>query len=363
MRFETLGTLHWLALAAALVVNGAILSAALILLLRPLLVRYALARPSARGLHSMPTPQGGGIAVLVACGVTAILGADLIGINSAGITQLLLVLGVAAALALLGFVDDVRPLPAGLRLVIQIVLMAAGISLLPEGTRVLPFLPVSIEDALLVLAGTWFINLTNFMDGMDGITVVDVVPVAAGLVLFFTWGRVPLGPSLLALGTLAGLLGYAPFNKPVARLFLGDVGSLPIGFLVAYGLFSLAGAGGGALAAFVSAVILALYPIADSSLTLLWRLKRRERIWEPHRSHYYQVAVLRGLTVWQVLARVGLANMLLAGLAGLSLRLGGSVPALAGIAAAVVVGVTLGSLSRANGNRAVPPSAHLPPLS
>ena len=326
-------------------------------------MRYALARPSARGLHSLPTPQGGGVAVLMACAVTAVLGADLIGIDRVGLSHLLLVLGVAAALALLGFIDDVRPLPAGLRLIAQIVLMSAGVALLPHGTRVLPFLPVPIEDALLVLAGTWFINLTNFMDGMDGITVADVVPVMLGLFVFSSWGRVPLGPSLLALGTLAGLLGYAPFNKPVARLFLGDVGSLPIGFLVAYGLFSLAGAEGGTPGAFAAAVILALYPIADSSLTLLWRLKRRERIWEPHRSHYYQVAVLRGLTVWQVLARVGLTNVLLVGLAGLCLRYGGSVPALASVAAAAIVGTTLGSLSRANGNPAVRPSAHLPPLS
>ena len=299
---------------AGLFVLGTAVSAALILLLRPLLLRYAMARPSARGLHLAPTPQGGGLAVLGACAMTSVTAAVLAGYHQES-RMLATVLAAAAGLAVLGFVDDVRPLPALPRLVVQCALMAVGVWLLPDHTRVLPWLPFGLERVVLVVAGAWFINLTNFMDGMDWITVADGVPVTVALVCFWAGGTLPPVPGLIALGLLAGLLGYAPFNKPPARLFLGDVGSLPIGFLLAYGLFSLAGQSGGGMPSLAAAVLLPLYPIADSGLTLLWRLGRRERIWEPHRTHYYQVAVLRGLTVWHVLARIAVANAVLAGAA------------------------------------------------
>lgn len=306
---------------AGLLLVGAALSLALIHSLRPWLVRYALARPSSRGLHRTPTPQGGGIAVLCACTAVALLGARLLDNDPAGMGRLITILAAAGVLALLGLADDVRPLPALPRLAVQLAAMTVGVLALPEGTRVLPDLPLLLERVLLVVGGAWFINLTNFMDGMDWMTVVDMVPLTSVLVLAWRAGAMPLVPGLIALGLLGGLLGYAPENRPVARVFLGDVGSLPIGFLAAYGLFSLAGApdsgGRGCLAA---AVLLPLYSIADSGLTLCWRMLMRQRVWEPHRSHFYQVAVTRGLGVWRVLGRVAATNLGLAILALITLH-------------------------------------------
>jgi UDP-N-acetylmuramyl pentapeptide phosphotransferase/UDP-N-acetylglucosamine-1-phosphate transferase len=300
-----------------LVLIAAGLCAALILLLKPWLVRYAMARPSARGLHTVPTPQGGGIAVLIGCACGAGVGAGIFGLGASEAARLASILGAAAGLAVLGLIDDIRPLPALPRLLAQLVLMGVGIAALPEGARPLPFLPFGIERAVLVLAGAWFVNLTNFMDGMDWMTIAEMVPVSATLVLFWQFGALPVVAGLLALGLLGGLLGYAPFNKPPARLFLGDVGSLPIGFLIAFCLFSLAGHAnsGTSYGPLAAAVLLPLYYIADSGITLLWRLRRRERIWEPHRSHFYQMAVAKGLSVWAVLARVFAVNIALAGLA------------------------------------------------
>ena len=100
----------------------------------------------------------------------------------------------------------------------------------------------------------------------------------------------------------------------MARLFLGDVGSLAIGLVVAFCLFDLATHGG-----LAAAVLLPLYYIADSGLTLVWRLRRGDRVWEAHRHHFYQVAVARGLTVNQVLARVVVTNLALACFAAASL--------------------------------------------
>ena len=337
----------WVASAssAGLATAGALLSATLILALRPWLLRYALARPSARGLHRTPTPQGGGIAVLLACAATAACGAWLFA-SGPDLAVMVGILAAAAGLALVGFVDDIRPLPPMPRLLLQLAIMTVGVALLPAGTQVFPFLPPWCEAVILVLAGTWFINLTNFMDGMDWITVTDAVPVTAALTMFWAAGDLPMPAGLLALGLLGGLLGYAPFNKPVARLFLGDVGSLPIGFLLAYCLFSLAGNGGGGPGALVAAILLPLYPIADSGITLAWRLRRGEKVWEPHRSHYYQTAIIRGWSVWQVLSRVLAVNLVLTLLAWTSLRSGVGLAAGALISGAALVAATLVGLSR-----------------
>ena len=326
----------WLVLGFLLICAAAGLAAILIVLLRPWLVRYAMARPSARGLHSVPTPQGGGAAVLAATAVAAAIGAGFVPLNSAEGFRLVIVLAAAGVLAVLGLVDDVRPLPALPRLLVQLACMTVGVWMLPEGTRLFGMIPLGMERALLVLAGTWFINLTNFMDGMDWITVAELTPISAALAMFWATGALPAVPGLLALGLMGGLLGYAPFNKPPAKLFLGDVGSLPLGFLTAYGLFALAGspsAGSGALA---GAVILPLYYIADSGITLLWRLSRGEKVWVPHRSHFYQVAAQRDGT-WSVLGRVGVTNVVLLWLGIVAVEAGLATIGVAALAMATAV--------------------------
>ncbi|MGI3901361.1 MAG: hypothetical protein ACRYGP_06600 [Janthinobacterium lividum] len=302
----------------------------LIGLLNPLLQRYALARPNARSAHSVPTPQGGGIAILGALVLAAWFGAAALGVEGptalgfgpgSGFavdvgdwSRLWTVLGAAVLVGIVGTVDDLRPLPPLPRLALQFIAMGIAVSALPDNARVLPWLPLVIERLLLVVGGAWFINLTNFMDGMDWLTVAEIVPVTGALSLFWFFGALSPPAGLVALALFGAMLGFAPFNKPVARLFLGDVGSLAIGLGVAFCLFDLATHDG-----LAAAILLPLYYIADSGLTLVWRLRRGDRVWEAHRHHFYQVAVARGLTVNQVLARVLVTNLALACFAAASL--------------------------------------------
>lgn len=294
---------------------AALLSAGLIVLLKPLLQRYALARPNARSSHRVPTPQGGGIAIIAAALITAAVLAMPTGIALGGVELPVLALSVIA-LAAVGAVDDIRPLPASLRLVIQAGAVAAVV-LTVEG-RLLPDMPLWLERAFAILAGLWFVNLVNFMDGLDWMTLAEFVPPTAFLFALGLAGRYAPEPTLVAGALLGGLLGFAPFNRPVARLFMGDVGSLPIGLIVAWLLFRLAGQGGldGGLAA---ALILPLYPIADATLTLLWRLRRGEAVWQAHRSHYYQVATVNGFSVRETVGWVFALQVALAALAGVTL--------------------------------------------
>lgn len=289
---------------------AAALSAGLILRLRPLLQRYALARPNARSSHTVPIPQGGGIAVVTA--LVTISGLLIAAPEIGGRPDWIWLAGGALALALLGAVDDVRPLPAALRLAVQAVVV--GLLVWHLDGRLLPALPLWLERGLALLAGLWFVNLTNFMDGLDWMTVAEIVPVAGALLLIGLVGHLPPLPTLVAASLLGAVLGFAPFNRPVARLFLGDVGSLPVGLVTAWLLCQLALAGG-----LAAALLLPLVYLADASLTLAARAARGERVWEAHRGHYYQRATVNGLGVPGVVGRVFAVNLALAALAAATL--------------------------------------------
>jgi UDP-N-acetylmuramyl pentapeptide phosphotransferase/UDP-N-acetylglucosamine-1-phosphate transferase len=156
----------------------------------------------------------------------------------------------------------------------------------------------------------WFVNLVNFMDGLDWMTVVEVVPITAALGAFGLLGVLPLQETIISLALCGATIGFAYFNRPVANLFLGDVGSLPIGLLLGWLLLRLASAGW-----YAAAVLLPLYYLSDSTVTLLRRAANHEPIWQAHRSHFYQRATDRGFRVIDVVTRVGALNLALVALA------------------------------------------------
>ncbi|UVF19686.1 glycosyl transferase [Microvirga terrae] len=319
-------------------VSSAVLSALLILVLKPLLIRYALARPNARSSHKTPTPQGGGLAVLAATLAVAGLSAVWLVLP---VPSLLIVAAAAVAFAVLGTADDIRPLPAWIRLVMQFVVVTAVV--LASGTRLLPdSIPLAAERILLVVAGVWFVNLVNFMDGLDWITVAEMVPITAFVAGLGLVGVMPLWIAVLAAALCGALLGFAPFNRPVARLFLGDVGSLSIGLLVGWMLLQLAGTG-----ALAAAILLPLYYLMDATITLLRRLARGEKVWEAHRSHFYQKATDNGVSVLAVDAHVFVLNLVLAALAAMTLVWPSGAVQVAALALGVVlVGLVLRRFSR-----------------
>jgi UDP-N-acetylmuramyl pentapeptide phosphotransferase/UDP-N-acetylglucosamine-1-phosphate transferase len=295
---------------------GALISAVVIVLLRPVLVRYALARPNSRSSHVAATPQGGGIAVVIGTiavvAGAAVLAPALVGDHH----QLTSLFAAVVGLALVGVTDDIRPIDVAPRLVLQAIAIAAVIAALPSDLRILSSLPWWIERALLLVGGLWFVNLVNFMDGIDWITVAEVVPVTAALAAFGVIGALPPEATTVSFALCGAVLGFAPFNRPVARLFLGDVGSLPIGLLLGWLLVVLAGNGH-----FAAAVLLPLYYLADATITLLRRLANGERITQAHRSHFYQRAIDGGLTVYQVVGRVFAVNVALIALASMTFLL------------------------------------------
>ena len=293
--------------SAAVVAGCAALSAVLILVLKPILVRHLLAQPNARSSHKAPTPQGGGIAVMLALLAGAALGLALW--HPEG-PSLLPVLAAAIFLTALGALDDAHALPVSWRLVGQTLATLVVVLSLPQSLRLFPgLMPVTIERALLVFGVVWFVNAVNFLDGLDWMTAVQVVPITLGVAALGVLGAVPATVVLLALTLLGATLGFAVFNKHPARIFLGDAGSLPIGICLAVMLIYVAET------RLAAALLLSLYTLADPTLTLLRRMAEREQIFSAHRTHFYQRAIAEGLSVPQVTARIFLLGVLLALLA------------------------------------------------
>jgi len=299
-------TISELPLSLMAIVAAALLSAGIIWVIRPLLLKHALAKPNERSSHRIPTPQGAGIAVIAATLVVA----GAIAADTSQVDIPIAVFGATLFIAIVGFADDIKSLPVLTRLALQAAAVGIIVFAASDDLRIVPACPLWIERGLILLAGLWFLNLVNFMDGLDWMTVAEVVPMTAAIVVLGSLGEFPASPTIVAAALCGAMVGFAPFNRPVAKIFLGDVGSLPIGLLLGWCLLQLAWH-----QHFVAALLLPLYYLSDATATLLRRLVRRESFWMAHRSHFYQRATDNGFTVWGVVSEVFILNLALAALA------------------------------------------------
>jgi len=323
----------------------------------PLLGHAAvLDRPNERSSHATPVPRGGGIAVI---GSILLAWLALMIVEPIAPRVIAVLLG-GLLLAVVSWLDDLRGLAPAPRLIAQCVAVALGmLALVPAGPVFQGWLPPAFDAVAAALLWVWFINLFNFMDGIDGLAGSEAVAIGVGLVMFagFGVGR-DEGVAVMAAAATAAALGFLVWNWAPARIFLGDVGSVPLGYLLGFLLLGVAASGHWKIA-----LILPLYFLADATITLLRRLARGERVWQAHRRHFYQHAVQRGLGHAAVVRRVTAANLVLVGL-GWAAENGWGIAALA-VAAAVVVAllVSLAGL-RHGGTHPIPaatPRAEEPP--
>lgn len=286
---------------------SAMLSAAMIWAIRPLMLRHVLAQPNVRSSHRIPTPQGAGIAVITA---TLLVAGIMAGSGSTDLKIPIAVFAASVFIAVVGFADDIKSIAVLPRLLLQGAAVAAVIFSASGELQIVPACPLWIERTLLLLAGLWFVNLVNFMDGLDWMTVVEVVPITVALMILGALGEFPTAPTFVAAALCGAMLGFAPFNRPVAKIFLGDAGSLPIGLLLGWCLLQL-----GYDRQYAAAILLPMYYFFDATATLLRRMARGEPFWSAHRSHFYQRATDNGYVVWRVVGEVFALNLVLAALA------------------------------------------------
>ena len=290
--------------AVATLLAPAIFAAAVIAILRHLPWVVGLAdHPNERSLHAAPTPRIGGIGI--AAGVLPFA------LYYAG-GPLALILACALALALVSLADDVRDVPAPLRLAAH-GLAAAGawVAIAPGADW--------IVAVLAVVAIAWVTNLYNFMDGADGLAGgMAAIGFAAYALAASHSGDTALAGACAAIASAS--VGFLAWNFPPARVFLGDAGSIPLGFLAA-ALGAYGAVRGNWSLAFPFMVFSPF--IVDATVTLLRRLVRGEKVWLAHRAHYYQRLVLAGWSRRR-LAIAALALMLGAGASALLLERAGS---------------------------------------
>lgn len=267
-----------LSLVATWVLTGWVLRCAHVLRLIDL--------PNVRSSHTLPTPRGGGLAIAIVCTVLLLLRE----FASESIDNGLLGIAVGGVLvAVLGFLDDRYSLSAKWRFVVQaavVVVVVVALGGLPdEARRVLPWITTGSGVVLCAVVVLWFLNLFNFMDGIDGIAASQGVFMAGGAALLAgLHGATTVDVTLLG-GIAASSLGFLIWNRPPARIFMGDVGSAYLGYLLPMLGIWLSRE---SVVNVWSFIVLGTLFIGDASATLLRRSLSGYRWHEAHRSHVYQ---------------------------------------------------------------------------
>lgn len=273
-----------------------------------LLVRHGIFdTPNERSSHEHPKPRGGGLAVLAVLLPSWLLIYLLYGAAPPGFMA---ILATTLVLAAVSWLDDIKSQPVVLRLIVQFTAVAAGIGftaldhesfLLFQG-----FLPDWLDHLIKALAWVWFINLFNFMDGADGITGVETLAIGLGLAFLSILTRDGFTGAAYPVMLAACAIGFLLWNWAPSKIFLGDVGSVTLGYLVGWLLLVSAAQG-----YWAAALLLPLYYLCDATITLCRRALRGEKIWRGHREHFYQKAMLRGASHAWVSGNVLLHNIAL----------------------------------------------------
>lgn len=273
--------------------------------------RQIMDLPNERSSHKLPVPRGGGLAT------TPILAAIILALGWYHASAGLGMLGLGALVLLaISWADDRKGLPPLPRFLTHACMIAAFLALVPG--KLLVFggaLPIWADRLIAGVAWLWFVNLYNFMDGIDGITGMETASLGLGIALVAT-----LAPALAVLDVIpAGLAvaaigaAFLVWNWHPAKIFLGDSGSIPLGYVLGGLLLLLAMQG-----QLAAALILPGYYLADATITLIRRALNREKIWQAHRKHFYQRAVQGGKRHDQVTLTILAGNVALGGAAVLA---------------------------------------------
>lgn len=274
------------------------------------LLRHAiLDQPNARSSHSIARPRGGGLGVMS----IIILMMTVLGVAYhvplhywAMITCAIFLMGVS-------WLDDLRGLSPGLRLLAQFLAVTGAALMMPPDFLILQGVaPLLLDRIVMILAWVWFVNIMNFMDGIDGITGMQTVAIGIGVPVVLLASHTVSAPWLLDAGfIIAGAgLGFLVWNWHRALVFIGEVGAIPLGFVCGWYLMNLAAHGH-----LLPAVLIPLYYCVDATFTLVFRGWMKRRLWQPHRSHCFQRAIQGGYNHAEVVLMLAMLNVVLLGCA------------------------------------------------
>ena len=292
--------------------------------------------PSTRRIHKGATPRGGGLSFVIVLTILLPLAEFFFSGTVFGSVELL---KIFLPLCLVSFWDDISHALIPIRLFIQILCSCLAIMWLIHPSTILhDEIPIFLDLVIGAFALLSFLNVYNFLDGIDGITVSESIHLSCTILLLcmLRYDIIPNVDMVIAIATiiLGWSAGFIYFNWQPAKIFLGDVGSISLGFLLGICLLTIASADANL---FVACFISALYHIADGSITILIRMIKGEKIWEPHLQHFFQKSVSNGRSHKRVVKRIMKCNILLMLFAANALYY----PIISVIGGLLVVGITL----------------------
>ena len=232
--------------------------------------------PNQRSSHTVPTPNGGGLGFVLAGALTAIV----LPVHD---SEIWVMLALSLVLAGVGLMDDARHVAVRSRIATQILALAGGLAAVGAFHGPHPWIGV-----ILLLGGVWWVNLFNFMDGIDGIAATQAIFMLLAAAALAAWEQPRVMTSdawILMIAIAAAVAAFLLFNWPPASIFMGDVGSTWIAYVIFF--FAVISVRDGWMGAPAWLILGGVFTV-DSTTTLLRRMVRRVRLSEAHRSHAYQ---------------------------------------------------------------------------
>jgi UDP-N-acetylmuramyl pentapeptide phosphotransferase/UDP-N-acetylglucosamine-1-phosphate transferase len=283
--------------------------------------------PLERSNHNIPTPKGAGL-ILIPMVIFATL--LVFFLEKILFPEWLTIFGFCIILTIVSFIDDLKNLNSKTRLLIHGFCVLSSLILFTEDIRNLiessslfmfyndnPYFVIIASFFALMILWIWIINLFNFMDGMDGITAVQVCFLAISINFLSILGLIEINFLYFGLILMAVFLSFYSLNKSPSKIFLGDVGSIPLGYLVGFVIiYNMIKSD-----LFIPFIIVIMYHLVDSTITLFIRLFNRENIFQAHSSHFYQKIIRKGFSHKYVLKRIFILNIFLLMLSFLSVEL------------------------------------------
>ncbi len=276
-------------------------------LIQLLTKKSIIAIPNKRSNHKSPTPLGGGLAIMISFFIGCI---PFIFLYKETMKPPLYIFSALALLCFISFKDDIKHVPAGLRLIAHFIAAIIGAFIVRHNGLIFRgLLDPDLEYIFIVLTIVTFTNLFNFMDGIDGITGAEIIHLGISIAIVLYSLNNQSSYIYVSLLLVACSLGFLIHNWHPAKIFIGDAGSVTVGYILALLLLIVAAKG-----AWVQALILPLYYFADAGFILLKRAIRMEKVWQAHTEHFFQRAVRGGLSHSEVVVKIIILNIILLGL-------------------------------------------------
>ncbi|RZI47226.1 hypothetical protein EDM53_03220 [Rickettsiales endosymbiont of Peranema trichophorum] len=266
-----------------------------------------LAFPNSRSNHKDPTPVGGGVVILT----IFFMGSIPVILRFTGDMKAPLILFMALALlCIISFKNDISPMSISSRLLTHVIAASLGACVVTSHGSIFAYtVHPDIEFGAIVFIIVGFMNIYNFMDGIDGMTGMETIFLCTSLGILFSLLQIQTNYTYISLLLASSTIGFLWYNWHSAAIFMGDAGSITIGYILSLLLLVLAAKG-----YWLQAFMLPMYYFMDAGLVLLIRIVKLQRFWEAHSEHFFQKAVRTGISHAEVVLKVAIFNIALFGI-------------------------------------------------